>query len=172
MILASDLQAVEVALAVAHDLVRPVAFLVRMGGLPVTGMHILRLEAHGPAEGEVGLKDFLRVADRTLVTHEALRGRRSRAEAAIEVRVFRREYTDGARVKAARPVVVQDVPKRLKPPPGGAKGTVIGVGPVHDPVCEFRVVQLVGDVVRQQAADHEGLGGKRELARPRGRSMA
>ena len=58
MQLPGDLQAVEIALAVSHDLIWPIAFLVRMGGLPVTRMYILGLETHGPAEGEVGLKNF------------------------------------------------------------------------------------------------------------------
>ena len=112
--LAGDLQAVQVALAVAHDLVRAVAFLVRVRGLPVAGVHVLGLEPHGAAEGEVGLEHVAGLADRTLVTHEARRGRRSRAEAAIEEGVFGREHADGLRVEGAGPVVVQDVPKRLK----------------------------------------------------------
>ena len=44
------------------------------------GCRFLGLESHGPAERKVGLKDFTGLAERTLVTHEAMRGRRSRAE--------------------------------------------------------------------------------------------
>ena len=73
--LAGDLQAIEIAFAVAHDLVGAIAVLVGMGRLPVAGMDVLRLQPHGPPEGEVGLKHLAGVADRTAARVHQSRGR-------------------------------------------------------------------------------------------------
>ena len=63
--LAGDLQSVEVAFAVTHDLVGPVAVLVGMCGLPITRMNVLCVPACGPTKGKVVLKDFTSIANRT-----------------------------------------------------------------------------------------------------------
>ena len=107
--LAGDLDAVEVDLAVATDLIRAVALLGRAGGLPVAGVDDLGLAADAAREGEVGLEDRPRVADRALAGVHQPRGRRGvGAEAALEQGVLDGERAEGAGVEAARPVVGED----------------------------------------------------------------
>src|SRR5262245_28443353 len=62
LIFARDLQAVEVALAVTHDLVGAVAVFFRMGRLPVARMDVLGAQSDLPAEREVGLENSPRAA--------------------------------------------------------------------------------------------------------------
>src|SRR5690349_11243144 len=107
MQLAHNLQPIEIAFAVTHDLVRTVTLLFRMGALPIAWMHVLSLPSHSPAEREIGLKDFPRVADRsTLWVHQFVVLRGGRPEAAIEVGIFSSQHADGARMKGASPVLL------------------------------------------------------------------
>ena len=152
--LAGDLQAIEVAFAVAHDLVGAIAVLVGMGRLPIAGMDVLGVPAHGPPEGEVGLKHLAGVADRpALGVHQPLGRRAGRSEAAVEQGVLGRQGADWRGDGTGRPNS-RSRPAETRPcrRPGGAESAIVGVGPVHDPGGQLGMVQLGGDVVGQQAA--------------------
>ena len=55
---AGDLQTIQIALAVPHDLIRAIPNLGQMRGLPVAGVHVLRAQSHCASESEVRLEDF------------------------------------------------------------------------------------------------------------------
>ncbi len=165
MPLSLDLEAVQVAFAVPHDLVRPVPLLVGVGALPVAGVHVLGAPAHGAAESEVRLEHGGAVPHGPgHGIHEAGGRVDGRLEAAVEEGVEGRGDAGGLRVVGAGPVLVQDLPEGGRPRAGRPEGPVVAVGPVHHPGGELRVVQARGDVVGEQAAGEEGLGGEGELA--------
>src|SRR6185369_1079728 len=162
--LTGDLEAVEVALAVPHDLVWTVPFFFRIRGLPVAGVYVLRRPADGAAEGEVGLKHLLDGSDRSLLrVHQAGRRRGRRTETAIEVGVLDGQSPQRPRMESAGPVRVEHGAEGIAPLARRTERPVVGIRKIQRPGRQLRMVQPCGDLVREQTALEKGLRGQGEL---------
>src|SRR5262245_19012375 len=118
MQLARNVEPGQIALAVPHDLVRPVALIARMSVLPITGIDALGLRLHGAGKSKICLEYFPIGADRpALGIHQVAMRRARRTEAAIVIRILRRERADRARVKFAFPILPYDGLERVCAPP-------------------------------------------------------
>jgi hypothetical protein len=116
-------------------------------------------------ERKVRLEDLARVAARTRARVHAPRlGVAGRVEALVEDGVLGGQRADRGRVERALPVVVDGAAVGQEPLARRAEGAVVRIREIRDPGRHLRVVQPVGQGIRQQAALQERLGAEAELA--------